>query len=81
LENNREPAIRDFRTTRTPVHPAAEPARHRRINHQHHRKHDIRWAFLTARGTSNNAGRYANYLWGAQNGLPPETGHALLSLA
>ena len=30
----------------------------------------IRWVFLTARGTSDNAGRYANYLWGAQNGLP-----------
>jgi glucosamine--fructose-6-phosphate aminotransferase (isomerizing) len=34
------------------------------------RQHDIRWAFLAARGTSDNAGRYANYLWGAQNGLP-----------
>ena len=34
------------------------------------RKHDIRWVFLAARGTSDNAGRYANYLWGAQNGLP-----------
>jgi glutamine---fructose-6-phosphate transaminase (isomerizing) len=31
---------------------------------------DIRWVFLAARGTSDNAGRYANYLWGAQNGLP-----------
>jgi glucosamine--fructose-6-phosphate aminotransferase (isomerizing) len=31
---------------------------------------DIRFAFLTARGTSDNAGRYANYLWGAMNGLP-----------
>jgi glutamine---fructose-6-phosphate transaminase (isomerizing) len=30
----------------------------------------IRWVFLAARGTSDNAGRYANYLWGAQNGLP-----------
>ena len=26
--------------------------------------------FLTARGTSDNAGLYAKYLWGAQNGLP-----------
>lgn len=26
--------------------------------------------FLAARGTSDNAGRYANYLWGAYNGLP-----------
>jgi glucosamine--fructose-6-phosphate aminotransferase (isomerizing) len=30
----------------------------------------IRYVFLAARGTSDNAGRYANYLWGAQNGLP-----------
>jgi len=34
------------------------------------RQRDIRWVFLAARGTSDNAGRYANYLWGAQNGLP-----------
>jgi glucosamine--fructose-6-phosphate aminotransferase (isomerizing) len=34
------------------------------------RQQDIRWVFLAARGTSDNAGRYANYLWGAQNGLP-----------
>ena len=31
---------------------------------------DIRWVFLAARGTSDNAGRYANYLWGARNHLP-----------
>ncbi|MBN1453936.1 MAG: SIS domain-containing protein [Anaerolineales bacterium] len=31
---------------------------------------DIEFAFLAARGTSDNAGRYANYLWGAMNGLP-----------
>lgn len=31
---------------------------------------DIHYVFLTARGTSDNAGRYANYLLGAQNGLP-----------
>jgi glucosamine--fructose-6-phosphate aminotransferase (isomerizing) len=31
---------------------------------------DIRYVFLAARGTSDNAGRYANYLWGAMNGLP-----------
>jgi glucosamine--fructose-6-phosphate aminotransferase (isomerizing) len=31
---------------------------------------DIHYAFLAARGTSDNAGRYANYLWGAMNGLP-----------
>jgi glucosamine--fructose-6-phosphate aminotransferase (isomerizing) len=34
------------------------------------RSHNIRFAFLAARGTSDNAGRYANYLWGAMNGLP-----------
>ncbi len=34
------------------------------------RSRDIRYAFLAARGTSDNAGRYANYLWGAHNGLP-----------
>ena len=31
---------------------------------------DIRFAFVAARGTSDNAGRYANYLWGAMNRLP-----------
>lgn len=34
------------------------------------RRHDIRYVFLAARGTSDNAGRYANYLWGAHNNLP-----------
>lgn len=34
------------------------------------RERDISYAFLAARGTSDNAGRYANYLWGARNGLP-----------
>jgi glucosamine--fructose-6-phosphate aminotransferase (isomerizing) len=34
------------------------------------RSHDIRFAFLAARGTSDNAGRYANYLWGAMNEIP-----------
>jgi glucosamine--fructose-6-phosphate aminotransferase (isomerizing) len=34
------------------------------------RKREIRYVFLAARGTSDNAGRYANYLWGAQNQLP-----------
>ena len=33
-------------------------------------KRDVQYAFLAARGTSDNAGRYANYLWGARNGLP-----------
>jgi glutamine---fructose-6-phosphate transaminase (isomerizing) len=31
---------------------------------------EVRYIFLAARGTSDNAGRYANYLLGAQNGLP-----------
>jgi len=31
---------------------------------------DVQYAFLAARGTSDNAGRYANYLWGAHNKLP-----------
>lgn len=34
------------------------------------RKHNIEYVFLAARGTSDNAGRYANYLLGAMNGLP-----------
>lgn len=34
------------------------------------RRRDIKYVFLTARGTSDNAGRYANYLWGARNRLP-----------
>ncbi len=34
------------------------------------RARDISYVFLAARGTSDNAGRYANYLWGARNGLP-----------
>ncbi len=34
------------------------------------RKLDPCFAFLAARGTSDNAGRYANYLWGSQNRLP-----------
>ncbi len=29
-----------------------------------------KFVFLAARGTSDNAGRYANYLWGAVNKLP-----------
>jgi glucosamine--fructose-6-phosphate aminotransferase (isomerizing) len=33
-------------------------------------KGKIRYVFLAARGTSDNAGRYANYLWGALNRLP-----------
>lgn len=31
---------------------------------------DIRYIFLVARGTSDNAGLYAKYLWGAFNHLP-----------
>ncbi len=34
------------------------------------RKRDIHFVFLAARGTSDNAGRYANYLLGGINGLP-----------
>jgi glucosamine--fructose-6-phosphate aminotransferase (isomerizing) len=34
------------------------------------RSRTIQYAFLAARGTSDNAGRYANYLWGAHNGMP-----------
>ncbi len=34
------------------------------------RQRDFQYMFLAARGTSDNAGRYANYLWGARNGLP-----------
>jgi glutamine---fructose-6-phosphate transaminase (isomerizing) len=34
------------------------------------RARDIKYVFLAARGTSDNAGRYANYLWGAYNHLP-----------
>jgi glucosamine--fructose-6-phosphate aminotransferase (isomerizing) len=30
----------------------------------------IEYVFLAARGTSDNAGRYANYLLGAHNRLP-----------
>ncbi len=33
-------------------------------------RRDIQYVFLAARGTSDNAGRYANYLLGALNGLP-----------
>ena len=31
---------------------------------------NIQFVFLAARGTSDNAGRYANYLWGVKNSLP-----------
>jgi glutamine---fructose-6-phosphate transaminase (isomerizing) len=34
------------------------------------RSRDVQYAFLAARGTSDNAGRYANYLWGAHNRMP-----------
>lgn len=34
------------------------------------RTRDPQFVFLAARGTSDNAGRYANYLWGARNSLP-----------
>ena len=31
---------------------------------------EIKYIFLAARGTSDNAGLYAKYLWGAYNQLP-----------
>ena len=34
------------------------------------RSRNVKYAFLAARGTSDNAGRYANYLWGAHNRIP-----------
>ncbi len=34
------------------------------------RSQEILYAFVAARGTSDNAARYAQYLWGARNGLP-----------
>jgi glucosamine--fructose-6-phosphate aminotransferase (isomerizing) len=34
------------------------------------RARKVKFVFLAARGTSDNAGRYANYLWGAVNRLP-----------
>src|SRR4051812_37867962 len=33
-------------------------------------KREINYVLIAARGTSDNAGRYANYLFGAFNGLP-----------
>jgi glucosamine--fructose-6-phosphate aminotransferase (isomerizing) len=45
------------------VEPVREAAR--RI-----RDRDIQSVYLAARGTSDNAGLYAKYLWGAFNGLP-----------
>jgi len=33
-------------------------------------KREINYVLIAARGTSDNAGRYANYLFGAYNGLP-----------
>lgn len=34
------------------------------------RRRSVNFVFLAARGTSDNAGRYANYLLGGRNGLP-----------
>lgn len=34
------------------------------------RSRNIDYVYLAARGTSDNAGRYASYIWGAFNGLP-----------
>jgi glutamine---fructose-6-phosphate transaminase (isomerizing) len=33
------------------------------------RGHDVRWVLLAARGTSDNAGLYAQYVWGSRNRL------------
>jgi glucosamine--fructose-6-phosphate aminotransferase (isomerizing) len=33
------------------------------------REHDVRWVLLAARGTSDNAGLYAQYVWGSRNRL------------
>lgn len=33
-------------------------------------RHDVRWVMLAARGTSDNAGLYAQYVWGGRNRLP-----------
>src|SRR5512146_915216 len=49
-----------LRSQRQPVEQIARAIRER----------EVRFAFLAARGTSDNAGRYANYLWGAANRLP-----------
>jgi glutamine---fructose-6-phosphate transaminase (isomerizing) len=37
---------------------------------RHIKSQEVDYVFLAARGTSDNAGRYAQYLWGAANGLP-----------
>jgi glucosamine--fructose-6-phosphate aminotransferase (isomerizing) len=34
------------------------------------RRRDLHYVLIAGRGTSDNAGRYANYLFGAYNGLP-----------
>jgi len=34
------------------------------------RSRSVEYVYLAARGTSDNAGRYASYIWGAYNGLP-----------
>ncbi len=33
-------------------------------------RREVRWALIAARGSSDNAGLYAKYLWGARNRLP-----------
>jgi glucosamine--fructose-6-phosphate aminotransferase (isomerizing) len=34
------------------------------------KKREPKYVYMAARGTSDNAGKYANYLWSAWNGLP-----------
>ena len=44
-------------------------------NHVRHiaaalKRNQIQYVFIAARGTSDNAARYAKYLWGSHNQLP-----------
>lgn len=57
-----QPAVLEnlLKTQKTSIAQIAAEIRNRQLD----------YVFLAARGTSDNAGRYANYLWGAHNGLP-----------
>lgn len=37
--------------------------------------HDVAHVVIAARGTSDNAARWAQYLWGRRTGLPVRAGH------
>src|SRR3954454_16307794 len=53
--------VRDWLATQLPaVQGIAQAIREREVN----------FVFLAARGTSDHAGVYAQYVWGARNGLP-----------